>query len=343
MKISGKHFKRGMPNNYIAIEKDYVLIHSFDGTTGIYRMEQNEFGLQEDGKIEFNLVAKDFNLLSKFNELDVELVGDSICFKSGVSKFKIQNYELSLNRPDTTGAVEVNVPIDIMNKCIAFADSSRKECAGVLVYENSVVGSSGSNTYKKGLKTNTQTIHIPGLFLKNLEKDNYSIKSTGKVIFASKQGEIVYSPLYEQKITMLENYDPKFEGTVSIDCNELIAQLQNISLFSNHVCFEIKNDKLNLSSLVDEGIHKEFTSSIKIVKTNIQEYKQVFRVDHLLKVIDAVSAKEISIDKNALMMKSGNELSVTMVVSNQNSKDLKIKAVVVKPGGNKIVEEIGNE
>ncbi|MFV0550373.1 MAG: hypothetical protein ACK5L6_00420, partial [Anaerorhabdus sp.] len=197
MKVSGKHFKRGMKDNSIIIKSNFIAIHSSDGDTGIFRKVVNELSSDSDESLSFNLSSKDFSLVSKFNDLKIGLTGETISFKSNSSTFKIQNYDHNFTSPTKEERKELNIPIDILEKASKFADTSRAEAAGILVYPTCVIGSSGPTLYKFKIKTGDSFIHIPLNFLKVMDGKDYQLTATDKFVFASKDGEIAYSALYE--------------------------------------------------------------------------------------------------------------------------------------------------
>lgn len=325
MKITGKHFRRGMKDNSIIIKNGFIAIHSSDGDCGIFRKMSNETAKDTDESLNFNLSSKDFALLSKFEDLKVDVTGETVVFKTKASTFKIQNYEHTFSSPQREGRKELNVPINILEKAGKFADSSRAGSAGVLVYPTCVIGTTGSTLFKIGINTGESLIHIPLSLFKTLEGQDYQLTSTEKHIFATKDGEIVYSNLYEEKTPKLDEYDPIAIGHIKCDANQLKEHLSFAENFGKYVFLEIKNDVLNIQSVVDEGNEKNFVAKVKLETSNIENYKKAFNISNLIKILNAVDTNEIGFDERSIILRKNNELAMTMVYTRPEAMDLVVK------------------
>ncbi|MEG0093179.1 MAG: hypothetical protein RR945_02015 [Erysipelotrichaceae bacterium] len=325
MKVSGKHFKRGMKDNSVIIKSNFIAIHSSDGDTGVFRKVVNELSSDSDENLNFNLSSKDFSLVSKFNDLKIGLTGETISFKSNSSTFKIQNYDHNFTSPAKEGRKDLNIPIDILEKASKFTDTSRAEAAGILVYPNCVIGSSGPTLYKFKIKTGDSFIHIPLNFLKVMDGKDYQLTATDKFVFASKDGEIAYSALYEQKIAKLDEYDPKLPGSIKCNLNELKEHISVAEYFGKYVFIDISKDKMTIQSIIDEGQNKNFNATLSLQSSNIESYRKAFIVSNLLKVLNAVDTKEIGIDNRYIVLRNKEELVMTMVYTQPGETELVLK------------------
>lgn len=325
MKITGKHFRRGMKDNSIIIKNGFIAIHSSDGDCGIFRKLSNETAKDTGESLNFNLSSKDFGLISKFDDLKVDVSGETIVFKTKSSSFKIQNYEHAFTSPQRDGRKELNIPISVLEKASKFADVARSGTAGVLIYPTCVVGTSGSTLYKIGINTGESLIHIPLSLFKILEGQDYQLTCTEKHIFATKDGEIVYSNLYEEKTPKLDEYEPIAIGQIKCDVNQLREHLSFAENFGKYVFLEIKNDVLNIQSIVDEGNEKNFIAKVKLETSNIENYKKAFNISNLIKILNTVATNEIGFDERSIILKSNNELAMTMVYIQPGAEELVIK------------------
>lgn len=292
-KVKGSHFCRAMENNFIQISGGTIRIHSFDKNgLGLLRNEPNEFKEAAED-LRFYLNKADMNVLTKFEDLDIKMTGNTIHCKSGQSSFRLQNTtnvrELAPDMKDLT-----NLNIDLSDYSLAASFAGKVPDDGVLVFNTGITMFDSSDQFIfrqiKELEL-AKMINIPTGILKLIDKTKpYMIMTNSKIVVLRTAGEIVYGPLFLKLTEQAVKFDPKPDGNMKIaSAEEFIKHLKIASSFSPLVTLSIKDGILKIESGTGGTDERLYSASIAVV-TNVAEYSKAFSTTGLLRVLDAIDA-----------------------------------------------------
>lgn len=291
--VKGAHFIRAMEFNFITISQGSIRIHSFDKNgLGLLRNEPNEFKEAAED-LKFFLNKADMNVLTKFEDIEITMNGNTIHCKSGPSSFRLQNTtDMKELAPDMKDLTNLNIDLDTYSLAASFA--GKVEDDGVLVAESGVTMFDSGEQFLFRLSRAVdlaKMINIPTGMLKIIDKAKpYMLMANDKVIVLRTAGEIAYGPLFLKLNEQAVKFDPQPDGNMKIfSAEDFEKHLKIASNFSKLVTLTIKDGVLNIESGtggIDERLYK---ASMGIV-TNVSEYSKAFSISGLLRVLDAMEA-----------------------------------------------------
>ena len=324
-KVKGSHFCRAMENNFIQISGGTIRIHSFDKNgLGLLRNEPNEFKEAAE-ELRFYLNKADMNVLTKFEDLDIQMTGNTIHCKSGPSSFRLQNTtdvrEMTPYMKELT-----NLNIDLSDYSLAASFAGKVPDDGVLVADTGITMFDSADQFIfrqiKELELE-KMINIPTGILKLIDKTKpYMIMTNAKIVVLRTAGEIVYGPLFLKLFEPAVKLDPKLEGHMKIFSTEDFKKhIKLASSFDAYVTLSIKEKILTMESGVAGGTNERAYKTSMAVETNVAEYSRAFTAAGILRVLDAIDAAgEITLyfDNKSIMGKTEKRFAI---ISGYNSHD----------------------
>ena len=344
MKIKGSYFRRCMESNLFQIADGKINVHSFakDGT-GMFRVLNNDADPEDKETVEFFIKKSDADIISAFDELDMEVNEEtnSIVFRSDKTVIRFQNQtSIQKPKPNIAETVLIKLGSEEFVKASALSEKDAKNMgnitAGLVFCRNGLMlyDSSLSVYYRYCGPDNCGPevpIRVPVAILKLAEpKREYSIRLSEKLMVFMSESEILYSGVYAGHNAKMIGYDPKPDGTMTIDdAASFMEHIRMAGAFNSLVRISIKTDLLTIENYLDNDDPRLYSAEMA-VNTNIEEYSILINakaMNHMFSGLEVNGSKPLVLGVNDTLIRS-DEIDRYMVMaacSNPDNVKLKLK------------------